>query len=328
MSRSVATAYWADGHGGGRLRKEALPAVGPGQVRVRTLHTAISRGTESLVLRGAVPVNEHERMRAPFQEGDFPGPVKYGYLNVGTVEEGDARLRGRTVFTLYPHQSDFIVGVHAVALVPEGIPPRRAVLAGAVETAVNILWDAGPLIGDRISVVGAGMIGGAIACLARGIPGADVVLVDIDPAKSALAGALGVAFAGPHEAPRDRDVVIDASGSEDGLQSALEMAATDGEVIEASWFGDRPVRLALGADFHSRRLTIRSSQVGAVSGRRRGSRSSRDRLTLALRLLRDPAFDALLGSSSPWTDLPRVMAGIADGTISGPCHTIDWSIEP
>ena len=320
----MATAFWVDAPGQGSLRRGAVADPDEGEVRVRTLYTGISRGTESIVFRGAVPRSEWERMRAPFQEGDFPAPVKYGYLNVGVVEQGPDDLVGRTVFALYPHQSVFVVPVDAVAVVPDGVPARRAVLAGAVETAVNILWDAAPLVGDRLTVVGAGMIGCAVARVARGIPGIDVVVVDTDREKEEVCGLLGVAYVHPDDAPKERDLVIDTSGSGEGLQAAVDSAATEGEVIEASWFGDRAVSVRLGGAFHSRRLTIRSSQVGMVPPRRRGSRSTRDRLALALELLRDPEFDHLLTGDSPWRDLPAVMAGIASGSSPGLCHTIDW----
>jgi threonine dehydrogenase-like Zn-dependent dehydrogenase len=250
--------------------------------------------------------------------------VKYGYLNVGVVEAGDSALRGRAVFTLYPHQSEFVVPGSAVAVVPEGIPARRAVLAGAVETAVNVLWDAAPLVGDRITVVGAGMIGCAVARLARGIPGVEVNLVDVDRSKSSVSEALEVEYAHPEDAPLERDIIIDASGSADGIRFALQATATEGDIIVASWFGDRDVALPLGGDFHSRRLSIRSSQVGMVSPKRRGSRSTDDRLALALEFLRDQAFDALLTGGSSWRDLPAVMAAVADGSSPGLCHTIDW----
>ncbi|GAA2010913.1 zinc-dependent alcohol dehydrogenase [Microbacterium ulmi] len=319
-----ATAYWVDGPGRGTLREEELPDPGRDDVLVRTLFTGISRGTESVVLRGGVPASERERMRAPFQSGDFPWPVKYGYLNVGVVEQGPAGLVGRTVFALFPHQSAFVVPARAVTIVPDDVPARRAVLAGAVETAVNVLWDAAPLLGDRVSIVGAGMIGCCVARLARGIPGLDVLLVDVDPSRAGVAQRLGVAFCGPGDAPPGRDLVVDTSASEAGLQHALQTVATDGEVIEASWFGDRPVRLDLGGDFHARRLTIRASQVGAVAQRRRGTRTPSDRLALAIGLLRDPAFDALLTDDSSWRDLPTVMAALADGSSQGLCHTIDW----
>ncbi|HVX08576.1 zinc-binding alcohol dehydrogenase [Humibacter sp.] len=327
-----ATAFWIDGPGVGALRTQPLDAPGDGEVLVRTRHTGVSRGTESSVFLGRVPRSEHQRMRAPFQEGDFPAPVKYGYLNVGVVERGPDALVGRTVFTLFPHQSAFVVPADAVLPVPEGVPARRAVLAGAVETGVNVLWDAAPLIGDRVTVVGAGMIGCCVARLLSDIPQGEVTLVDIDPAKRQIAERLGVRFAEPDAAPRDRDIVIDASGSASGLQLALQTVATEGEVIEASWFGDAPVPVTLGADFHSRRLTIRSSQVGMVPQRRRGTRTTKDRLALALRLLRDPAFDALLSARSSWRELPAVMAALARGAATADgvpvlCHTIDWEDE-
>ncbi len=263
-------------------------------------------------------------MRAPFQDGSFPFPVKYGYLNVGVVEEGPAALLGQRVFTLFPHQSAFVVPAEAVVPVPDGVPTRRAVLAGAVETAVNVLWDAAPLVGDRVAVVGAGMIGCSIARLLHGIPGVEVALVDIDPSRRDVADRLGVAFADPGNAPHDRDLVINTSGSDAGLQLALESVVTEGEVIEASWYADRPATLMLGGDFHSRRLTIRSSQVGAVAARRRGSRTTRDRLELALCFLRDPAFDVLLTAESSWRDLPDVMAGLTESSNADLCHTLTW----
>ena len=319
-----ATAFWVEEPGVGALRRHRLADAGAQEVLVRTLHTGVSRGTESTVFSGRVPDSQRERMRAPFQEGDFPGPVKYGYLNVGVVEQGPGELVGRTVFTLFPHQSAFVVPASAVVPVPEGVTARRAVLAGAVETAVNILWDAAPLVGDRITVVGAGMIGCCVARLAHGIPGAEVTLVDIDPSRRRVADDLGVNFSEPEAAPRDRDLVVDTSGSEAGLRLALETVVTEGEVIEASWFGDREVSIPLGEDFHSRRLTIRSSQVGAVPPARRDRRSTTDRLALALDLLRDDAFDRLLTGESSWRDLPDVLARIAEGPGDELCHTIDW----
>ncbi|WP_345761807.1 zinc-dependent alcohol dehydrogenase [Diaminobutyricibacter sp. McL0608] len=319
-----ATAFWVDEPGVGVLRAEQLPDPGECDVLVRTLHSGVSRGTELSVFTGRVPEGERDRMRAPFQSGDFPGPVKYGYLNVGVVEQGPRSLVGRTVFTLFPHQSAFVVPADAVVPVPEGVPARRAVLGGAVETAVNVLWDAAPLVGDRVTVVGAGMIGCCIARLLHGIPGVEVVLVDIEPSRRDVAERLGVAFALSSDAPDGRDLVINTSGSDAGLQLALATVVTEGEVIEASWYADRPVTLMLGSDFHSRRLTIRSSQVGVVPPRRRGSRSTGDRLALALRFLRDPAFDALLTAESSWRDLPEVMARLADGSNTDLCHTVDW----
>lgn len=326
-TRDAALAWWTVGPGEGEIRVEPLAPPGDGEASVRTLWTGVSRGTETLVVRGDVPASERERMRAPFQEGEFPFPVKYGYLNVGVVEQGPTDVQGRTVFTLFPHQSRFVAPAAALVPVPETVPPRRAVLAGAVETAVNVLWDARPLVGDRVVVIGAGTIGGAIARLAGGIPGAKVTLVDIDPAKRETAEALGVAFALPSDDLARADVVVEASGSGAGLQLALRTAATDGEVMVASWYGARALELELGADFHSRRLSIRASQVGSVAVARRDRRTTRERLALALQLLEDPAFDGLLGDTSSWRQLPAVTAALADGTAGALCHTIDWSAK-
>jgi threonine dehydrogenase-like Zn-dependent dehydrogenase len=263
-------------------------------------------------------------MRAPFQEGEFPGPVKYGYLNVGAVEEGPPGLRGRTVFCLYPHQTAYVVPAAAVAVVPDGIPPARAVLAGTVETAVNALWDAAPLVGDRVAVVGAGMLGCCVARLLRRFPAVRVALVDVDPARAAIAAALGVDFAFPEEAEGGCDLAVHTSATSAGLQLALDLLAAEGTVLDLSWYGDTEVRLSLGGAFHSGRLGIRSSQVGVVSPARAARRTAADRLALALDLLRDPAFDALLTGESRFDDLPEVMARLAAGGLPAVCHTITY----
>jgi 2-desacetyl-2-hydroxyethyl bacteriochlorophyllide A dehydrogenase len=313
--------------GSGEIRRVDLPEPLSGDVLVRTLHTAVSRGTESIVFGGRVPKSQYDQMRAPFQDGDFPGPVKYGYLNVGVVETGPAHLVGRTVFCLYPHQTAFVVPAEAVSVVPDGVPPARAVLAGTVETAINALWDAAPLIGDRIVVIGAGMVGCCIARLLAGFPAADVTLVDVDVERATVAHALEVGFADPRDAPRDVDLVVHASGTGRGLQLALELLRPEGMVLDVSWYGDTPVSLRLGEAYHSRRLSIRSSQVGLVSPTRRSSRTTADRMSLALDLLRDDAFDAVLAGPTPFEELPRLMAGLASGDVPGVCQTISYDAE-
>jgi 2-desacetyl-2-hydroxyethyl bacteriochlorophyllide A dehydrogenase len=319
----TAAAFWVVEPGRGEIRRVALPEPGPGEVLVRTLHSGVSRGTESLVFGGRVPATQREVMRAPFQDGDFPGPVKYGYLNVGVVESGAENLVGRTVFCLYPHQTSYVVPSAAVTVVPEGVPPRRAVLAGTLETAVNALWDARPLIGDRLAVVGAGMVGCCVARLAAGVVGVQVTLVDLDPGRADVAHALGIGFATPDRAPTDLDLVVHTSASQAGLQTAIDLLAPDGEVVELSWYGDAPVTVSLGGAFHSRRLAVRASQVGEVAARRT-RRTTAERLALPLRLLEDPVFDVLLTGESAFDELPDVMPKLADGSMPALCHTIAY----
>ncbi|WP_328421155.1 zinc-dependent alcohol dehydrogenase [Streptomyces sp. NBC_00443] len=327
MNRA-ARAFWVTSPGEGEIREVALPEPGEGDVLVRSLYSGVSRGTETLVFRGGVPQSQHAAMRAPFQEGDFPAPVKYGYLSVGMVEEGPTALVGRTVFCLYPHQTRYVVPASAVTVVPDTVPAARAVLAGTVETAVNALWDAAPLVGDRIAVVGGGMVGLSVAALLARFPGVRLQLVDADPRRAEVAAALGVAFATPDEALGDRDLVVHASATEQGLARSLELLRPEGTVVELSWYGDRRVALPLGEAFHSRRLVIRSSQVGTVSPARSACRTYADRLALALDLLADPALDALVTGESAFEELPEVMPKLASGEISALCHRVRYADTP
>ncbi|MFV2100932.1 zinc-dependent alcohol dehydrogenase [Micromonospora sp. LOL_024] len=323
----IAHAFWLRAPGEGEIRPLTLTEPGAGEVLVRSRYSGISRGTETLVFAGGVPVSQYDSMRAPFQEGDFPAPVKYGYLSVGAVEHGPAHLLGRTVFCLHPHQSAYVVPADAVTVVPDRVPAARAVLAGTVETAVNALWDAAPLVGDRVSVVGGGMVGCAVAALLARFPGVRVELVDADATRAGVAAALGVDFATGETATGGRDLVVHASATAAGLQRGLDLLAPEGTLLELSWYGDRPVQLALGGAFHSGRLTIRGSQVGMVAPARRGSRSYADRMALALDLLADPAFDALVTGRSPFAELPDVLARLSGGTLPALCHLITYDGE-
>jgi threonine dehydrogenase-like Zn-dependent dehydrogenase len=320
-----ARAFWLASPGQGELRTERVSFPTPEEVEVRTLHSGVSRGTETLVFRGGVPESQWDAMRAPYQEGDFPAPVKYGYLNVGVVENGPDDLVGRTVFCLYPHQTRYVVPASAVTLVPDTVPAARAVLAGTVETAVNAAWDAAPMIGDRIAVVGGGMVGCSVAAVLARLPGARVQLVDADPARASVAAALGVGFATPEDADGDCDVVIHASATSAGLTRSLELLAREATVVELSWYGDQQVSVPLGEFFHSRRLVLKSSQVGGIAPGRR--RTYADRLALALDLLADPAFDALITGSSDFEDLPDVLPRLADGSLPALCHLVNYRGE-
>ena len=311
MSRDETLAFWITAPGQGELRREALPAPDPLQASVRTLYSGVSRGTESIVFNGHVPQSEYLRMRAPFQAGQFPAPVKYGYINVGMIEQGPAELQGRTAFCLHPHQQRYVVACEALYLLPESVPGARAILAANLETAINALWDSGAGPGDRITVIGAGSVGCLVAWLAARIPGCTVELIDINPERAPIAQALGVRFAGPESATPEADVVLHASGSDTGLSLALRLAAFEATVVEMSWYANRQVMLPLGEAFHARRLTLKSSQVGAVGATRAARWSLRRRMELALSLLTDPRLDVLINSEGEFSQLPRQMAQLA-----------------
>ncbi len=322
MSLHHPQAFWISAPGIGELRDQPLPPPGANDVLVRTLYTGISRGTESLIFRGQVPVSEYQRMRAPFQEGDFPAPVKYGYSNVGIVLQGPAELVGRTVFCLYPHQEVYVVPAAAVLPLPDGVPVGRAVLAANLETAINGLWDTAPQIGDRIAVIGAGVVGCLVAWLAAQLPGCTVQLVDVNPARQAIAMALGAEFSDPAGATGNADRVIHASGNPAGLATALTLAGGEATVLELSWYGTQPVTLPLGEAFHTRRLTLRSSQVGTVAPTQQPRWTPRRRLALALSLLTDTRLDNLISGEAPFRDLPAVMARLATTAAGTLCQRI------
>lgn len=322
VSKDVARSLWYVEAGRAEIREEVLPSPIAGELRVHTLHSAISRGTEQLVQAGRVPPSEYERMRAPAMAGDFPFPVKYGYAAVGRVEAGE--LAGQNVFALVPHQSMFNVAEGVAIVLPDGVTPQRAVLAANMETALNAVWDAGACPADRIAVVGAGVVGTLVSYLCGRLPGADVTLIDIDPSRVATAHALGVKFAQPPKAPRDCDIVFHTSGNAQGLAHALELAGDEASIVEMSWYGSGTVGLALGGAFHSRRLKLISSQVGKVAPTHRSRWTYRRRLSAALGLLIDPKLDALLAPAVAFDDLPAELPRILKPGSGVLCQIVNY----
>ncbi|RBP27805.1 2-desacetyl-2-hydroxyethyl bacteriochlorophyllide A dehydrogenase [Marinobacter pelagius] len=317
-------AFWSVAPGLGELRPARVDRTeekSSAMVTVQALYSGVSRGTESLVFNGRVPESEFQRMRAPFQEGDFPFPVKYGYASVGEVVDGPAELLGRRVFCLYPHQSRYTVPVSAVTPLPDELPAERAVLAANMETAINGLWDASPGIGDRIAVIGLGVVGLLVGWLANRIPGTRVTVIDTNPGREAVAQALGLDFGVALERD-DHDVVFHTSGHPSGLETALAAAGIEGRIIEMSWYGDQPVPVPLGGPFHSRRLQLLSSQVGRIAPHRQPRWSHGQRLELALSLLRDSSLDGLISGETPFDAMPETMTRILSDGRDTLCHRI------
>lgn len=324
----TARQFWISAPGQAEIRCADLAPPGEGEVLVRARYSGISRGTEALVFRGEVPRSQYAAMRAPFQQGELPGPITYGYSSVGTVEEGPDHLAGRTVFCLHPHQDLYCVPEGAVHPVPERVPAARAVLAANMETAVNIVWDARPSPGDEIVVIGGGVVGLLAASLCRDLPGACVTVVDPNRARAVVAEALGLAWRAGAPAGAAADLVIHASGNPQGLRAALDVAGADATVVEASWFGTREVALPLGERFHAGRLQIRSSQVGRVPAHRAPRWTAARRLRLALRLLTDERLDRLITGESRFDELPAVLAALARNPGDALCHRIRYGAGP
>lgn len=324
MSRDDALAFWVVAPGRGELRREAVPAPSEHEARIRALYSGVSRGTEALVFDGCVPRSEYQRMRAPFQAGDFPGPVKYGYASVGRVVDGPSTLAGRTVFCLFPHQQCYVVPTAALFVLPESVPEPRAILAANLETALNAVWDSGAAPGDRVAVIGGGSVGCLAAWILGRMPGCEVELIDTNPHRRDIAEALGVSFAHPGGATADADIVLHTSGSPEGLALALQLAAFEATVCECSWYGTRAVTLPLGEAFHSRRLTLKSSQVGNIATSHRGRWTARRRMELALSLLTDPHLDLLINSEGPFEDLPQAMQRLARAPGDTIMHRVSY----
>jgi NADPH:quinone reductase-like Zn-dependent oxidoreductase len=312
------------GEGRAELRAENVAAPAPGELRLRALFGAVSRGTERLVFNGRVPASEHQRMRGPSMAGAFPFPVKYGYATVARVEEGPAALQGQTVFALHPHQSVFNIAADAVIAVPAGVAPARAVLAANMETALNAVWDGAPGPADRIAVVGGGVVGLLVAWLCARLPGAEVTLVDVVAARAEIAQALGAAFALPGAAPAGCDLVFHASATAAGLATALRLAGDEATVVELSWYGTGEVAAPLGQDFHSRRLRLVSSQVGRVAPSHRPRWPHGRRLAAALALLADPVLDRLLAPAVAFHDLPARLPEIFGSQTDARCPLIRY----
>ncbi len=329
-SSVLAHALWYVRPSQAEIRSETLHA-GPGDdCLVRALHSAVSRGTESLVFHGQVPESEYTRMRAPAMGGQFPFPVKYGYNHVGLVEQGPAELEGQRVFSLWPHQTAFFAPAASLCHLPDALPGNRAVLAANMETALNAVWTAKVGPADRIAVVGGGVVGLLVAYLCGQLPGAQVTLIDLYRGRATLCHALGVQYAHPDDLinlqadTANCDVVFHTSGQPAGLTTALELAGDEATVVELSWYGTRRVEIPLGQAFHSRQLQLLSCQVGHIDAAHRPRWDYRRRLQAAINLLLDDRLDHLLVPAIAFEDVPNQLGHLLDPTHPALCQVIDY----
>lgn len=271
-------AVWTTGPRSLELRAEHLSPPGPHEVLVRTLVSGISQGSEMLVYRGEAP--RDLPLDLPTLAGSFAFPIKYGYALVGRVEAAGSAATGFAlgdhVFVHHPHQEAFTVVETMPIRLPRGLDPVLGVFTANLETAVNALLDSTIHLGESVVVFGLGVVGMLIAQLLKRSGAGLVVAVDPLPARRALATVAGIdtvlsndidISAQVHDLTQGRgaDLAIEASGHGAALQAAIDCVADEGTVLAVSWYGMKPVTLALGGHFHRGRVQVQSSQVGRVN---------------------------------------------------------------
>jgi 2-desacetyl-2-hydroxyethyl bacteriochlorophyllide A dehydrogenase len=294
------------------LRHEEVAEVGPGDVCIEAIVSAISHGTEMLVFRGQVP--KALELDLPTLRGSFAFPIKYGYASVGRVVEAGAEVRGLTigdaVFVHHPHQSAYVVPAALPIRLPDSLDPSLGVFLANVETAANVVLDAAPRLGERVAVFGQGVVGLLITQLLRRTGVSLIMVVDPVARRRELACQLGAdvalapddVAAGNIRALSDElgvDLAIEASGNTTALDQALEAVAFGGTVVVCSWYGTKVVPLSLGGAFHRRRLRIQSSQVSTIDAALQPRWTHQRRLALARDLLPRLELSSLISHRFP-----------------------------
>lgn len=316
-----ATALWFPRARTVELRREVLPAPGPGEVRVRALASGLSHGTEMLVYRGEVPAGTGLDLST--LRGSFAFPISYGYASVGRVvsaaEDVDAPRPGDLVFVHHPHQTGYVVPASLPVILPADLPPELGVFLANVETAINVMLDAHPRLGERVVIFGQGVVGLLLTQLARRTGVERIVTVDPIPLRRELSLRVGadVSLApGDSVAAKLRDLTggvgadlaVEASGNPAALAAALNCVAAEGTVVVSSWYGTKEVTLPLGEAFHRGRIRLVSSQVGSIDPALTARWNHRRRLDLARDLLPTLLLAPLITHRVPFVDAAEAYA--------------------
>ena len=324
---------WFEAPGRVGVRRSPLPEPGPGEARVRASVSAISTGTERAAFRGRLdPGWARDETLGALREGGFRYPFQYGYASVGVVDRvgpppaagspPGARLRaGERVFGFVPHQSVFCAPAPELLRVPRGLPDERAALFPYLETAVNLLLDGAPRVGDRVAVVGQGVLGLSLTALLARFPLGGLVTVEPRGERRELSRAFGAPASVPPEGAEEAvrselgggaERVFEVSGHRAGLDLAIRLAAREGRVVAGSWLAGGTTELDLGGWFHRGRVGIVSSQVSRLPplgpswtvGRRR---------ELAWSLLAGIPLESLVTDRFPLAEAERAYARLDGG---------------
>ena len=276
--------YWIDKKNKGYFKFGEISSINSNEIVVKTLFSGISYGTEKLVYSGKVPKSQRNLMKCPYQEGDFGNDIKYGYINVGKVVDGDKSYLGNNIFSLYPHQDFYKIPSNEALIIPNKIPLSRCLLIPNLETAINAVWDTLPSAGDRILVIGAGIVGLLTAYLINKIPGVNLFIVDKDPSKRKITKKLGIKFLDTIPKKFDARFIYECTGDHRILNSLKNNITVNSTICVLSWYGDKKSDIALGENFFSKRAKLIMSQVSKISPSR-CDLTNQDRRKIALEIL-------------------------------------------
>lgn len=292
------------------------------KVLVKSLYSLISLGTERLIALGNVPKELQESMTVPYQEGHFDFPIKYAYSLVGIVMTKDHPLTNKRVHLLHPHQDYCFVKEQDLFVVPEEVDLQTATLASNVETALTAAWDSGASFGDKVLVVGFGLIGSLVARLIDDIPGTEVMIFETDIAKINLAQKLGFQNVinpksdNPKRISPPFDIAFHCSATSKGLQSCIDYTGFESKIIELSWYGSKAININLGSTFHRLRKQLISSQVSNLPMDRKGRWDYKRRKTVVFNLLKNPIFKHHISQTLKFASVPKFFDQLRQGEVS------------
>ncbi len=277
------------------IEKVSIVEIPENMVLVATQISAVSSGTEKLVFTGKVPKDMATDASIPaLSKQNFNYPFHYGYSCVGTIIETgrkvDKDLEGKRVFAFHPHASHFLASPAELIFIPESINFDDCVFLASMETAVNLVLDGKPLIGEEVIAIGQGIIGLFVTALLSQFPLKNLTCIDLHTSRLQRSldwGARSVFLSSEIPENLNADLVFELSGNPDGLQQALNCCGFDSRVIIGSWYGEKQVNMQLGGKFHRDRIRILSSQVSSISSEFTGRWDKPRRLQLALQMIQD-----------------------------------------
>lgn len=327
MKKLSAESFWIRKKNNSFIKKHSISIPQNNEVLVKTIYSGISYGTEKIVYSGNVPKSQRSLMRCPYQEGEFGSNVKYGYMNVGKVMNGPSKLVNRYVYTLYPHQTQYVLPLEELTFIPKLIPIKRCLLTANMETAINAMWDTLPTCGDKILIIGAGIVGFLMAYILMTIIGIEILLIDTDKEKSKIAKIFGIKFSCSIPKSYNANIIYECSGNPSVIDILSSHVNDETVICIMSWYGNSVSNINFGNEFFSKRTKILFSQVAKVSHNRDKYWNNKKRKDLAISLLNDDKLDNLIEKDMiSFHDLPEFFSNTARHNKFF-CKVIDYGEE-